>query len=92
MATDGALFCDGQYVDVEDNLDACVNALRDALSIEVMGYADAECMGGSCTAEAGASCSVAGSRSEALGSFGLLFLALFIGRRRTGSGQTGRKV
>lgn len=92
MATDGALFCDGQYVDVEGNLDACVNALRDALSIEVMGYADLECEGGSCEANAGASCSVAGSREEALGSFGLLFFALFIARRRRRSGQTGVKA
>lgn len=91
-ATDGALFCDGQYVNVEGNLDACVSALQDALSIEVTGYAEAECMEGSCTAEAGASCSLAGSQPEALGSFGLLFLALLIGRRRRSSGQTGSKA
>jgi hypothetical protein len=69
-----------------------VSALQDALSIEVTGYAEAECMEGSCTAEAGASCSLAGSRDEALGSFGLLFLALLVGRRRRASGQTGSKV
>jgi MYXO-CTERM domain-containing protein len=79
-------------VDVEGNLDSCVSALQDALSIEVTGYADAECMEGSCKAEAGASCSIAGSHEEALGSFGLLFLALFLGRRRRSSGQTGAKA
>ncbi len=91
-ATEGALFCDGKYVDVEGNLEACVNALRDSLSIEVMGYADLECAEGSCMAEAGASCSVAGSSQEALGFFGLLFVAVFVGRRRRRSGQTGEKV
>jgi MYXO-CTERM domain-containing protein len=91
MATEGALFCDGQYVDVEGDLDACVNALRDALSIEVTGYADLECQGGSCQAEAGASCSVSGSTEEALGSLGLLMLALFLATRTRASGQTGVK-
>ncbi len=58
---DGALFCDGQYVEVGDKLDACVAALEDAFQIKVTGYAygDAQCSNGSCTAEAGAGCSCA---------------------------------
>lgn len=57
---EGALFCDGQYIDHGGNLEECVAALQALLNIEVTGYANAECSGGSCTAEAGAeaSCSV----------------------------------
>ncbi len=81
-ASEGALFCDGQYVDVEGDLDACVEALRDLFNIEVEGYADAQCEGNTCTAEAGASCSVSGGTGGALGSTALLALAFFFGRRR----------
>ncbi len=91
-ATEGALFCDGKYVDVEGNLEACVTALQEALSIEVMGYADLECAEGSCKAEAGASCSVAGSTEGALGAMGLFFMAMFFGFKPRRSGQTGRKA
>lgn len=65
---EGALFCDGQYVDHGGNLDECVDALRDALDIEVSGYASAQggCEGNQCSAsaEAGgeASCAVAPNR------------------------------
>ncbi|MCP4447746.1 MAG: hypothetical protein GY811_20775 [Myxococcales bacterium] len=84
-ATEGALFCDGQYVDVEGDLDACIGALRDLLDIEVDGYANAECDGNTCTAEAGASCSVSGGTGGALGSMAPFAFALaffFSGRRR----------
>ena len=67
---------------MEGNLEACVTALQEALSIEVTGYADLECAEGSCKAEAGASCAVAGSGREALGSLGFLFFALVFGARR----------
>ncbi|MFP6684135.1 MAG: hypothetical protein VB934_05450 [Polyangiaceae bacterium] len=56
---EGALFCDGQYIDHGGNLDACVNALRDLLDIEVSGYASASCDNGECSAEAGGSVSCA---------------------------------
>ncbi len=51
---EGALFCDGQYVDHGGNLEECVNALRALLDIEVSGYASAgsRCEDGSCSAEA----------------------------------------
>ncbi len=61
-AEDGALFCDGQYVDHGDHLDQCVAALEAIIDANVEGYADgsSSCGGGSCQAEgeAGASCSV----------------------------------
>lgn len=89
----GALFCEGQYVDPREDIESCVNALRDALGIEVEGYAnaDASCSGGSCTAEAeaGISCSVArpGAGQGTQGGAGLLVLALgLVGLiRRSGS-------
>lgn len=54
-APEGALFCDGQYVDVGQSLDDCVAYLQASLNITVSGYA--ECVGNTCTAEATASCS-----------------------------------
>ncbi|MFO0762196.1 MAG: hypothetical protein U0359_37500 [Byssovorax sp.] len=56
-APEGALFCDGQYVDVGQSLDDCVAYLQASLNITVSGYA--ECKGNTCTAEASASCSCA---------------------------------
>ncbi len=71
-APDGALFCDGQYVDVGDQLDKCIADLKSLLQIEVKGYAygDAQCSGASCTAEgeAGFSCAQAGVTGESSGS------------------------
>lgn len=45
----GALFCDGQYVDHGDKLDMCIDALRAALDIEVTSEAtgEAACTSGS---------------------------------------------
>jgi MYXO-CTERM domain-containing protein len=89
---DGALFCDGQYVDVGDQLDQCVADLKSLLQIQVKGYAsgDAQCSNGSCTAEgkAGFSCAQAAagagdSSGNALGILGALAaFALAIGRRK----------
>lgn len=57
---DGALFCDGQYVDHGGHLDKCVTAIEAIIKEKVKGYAhgEASCSGSSCTAEgeAGASC------------------------------------
>jgi MYXO-CTERM domain-containing protein len=80
---EGALFCDGEYVDYGDNLDDCVLALKDLLDIEVEGYAMAECHDNSCEAEAGGSvgCQVAGG-GGASGLFTLLALFLFGATRR----------
>lgn len=97
-APEGALFCDGQYVDHGGNLAECSAALRAALDIEVdssaVGEASSSCDGGSCEAEAegeaeasaSSNCSMApvGLMSPAGGS-GLLSLGLlgsWIARRR----------
>jgi hypothetical protein len=52
--SEGAAFCDGQYVDVGDNFKDCLDAISAIVKVE--GYASAECSGNTCTAEAGASC------------------------------------
>jgi MYXO-CTERM domain-containing protein len=54
----GALFCDGQYVDHGGNLEECVDALKALFDIEVEGYARAECSGNTCEAEAGGSATI----------------------------------
>ncbi|MDH5675766.1 MAG: hypothetical protein OEZ06_26820 [Myxococcales bacterium] len=65
---EGALFCDGQYVDHGDNLDMCISALRAAVDVEVTGSAmgESSCDNGACMATGSAEgkitsdCSVAG--------------------------------
>jgi len=59
---EGALFCDGQYVDHGDNLKACADALKAALNIDVSGDVSgmAGCSGGKgCAAEGRASAKLA---------------------------------
>ncbi|UQA63619.1 hypothetical protein E8A73_011345 [Polyangium aurulentum] len=88
---EGALFCDGQYVDARDQLDKCVADLKALLNIEVQGYAygDANCERGTCTAEgeAGFSCSASNGESSdagtAFGIFGAVAaFGLALGRKR----------
>jgi hypothetical protein len=94
---DGALFCDGQFVDYGDNLQMCVDALRARLAVHVQASSSgsASCDGGQCTATGTAkvksSCSVAApgasnrhwaAPSAAL--FGLLGLGTWRRRRRRG--------
>jgi MYXO-CTERM domain-containing protein len=83
-STDGALFCDGHYVDVEGDLAACVSALKDLLNIEVSGYADASCEGNTCKAEAGVGCSIGAGQRGAVSFAGLFLLGMVLafGRRR----------
>lgn len=56
QSPEGALFCDGQYIDHGGNLENCVAALEAALSIEVdtsaTGMATSSCSNGSCEADA----------------------------------------
>jgi len=77
-APEGALFCDGQFVEVtKSNLDGCVNALRDLLDIEVEFEAEGSASGS-------VRCSVGEEPTRgaaALFGFGLLCLAS-IRRRR----------
>jgi hypothetical protein len=89
---EGALYCDGQYVDDGGNAKACMDALA-AIGAHVEGYADAsaECSGGSCEAEAEAGCSLAsispkkpsGSAPYVVGLIGALGALVFGLRRRS---------
>jgi len=60
---EGALFCDGQFVDDNGNLDACIAAIEAAVDIQVdaTGTADGDCTGNQCqgTAEGSVSSSCA---------------------------------
>jgi MYXO-CTERM domain-containing protein len=91
---EGAVFCDGQYVDRGNNAEECVAALNAALDVEVEGSASSsgECAGGRCEGEAeakgSAKCAVSNpGAARGLGtSVGLLALvaAAAIARRRRG--------
>lgn len=84
---DGALFCDGQYVDHNDNLDMCIDALRSALDVEVdvSARGSSMCDGGTCSAEGevSAGCAIAPADKPVgpLALFGLL-AALLSSRAR----------
>ena len=54
---EGALFCEGNYVDTNNNLDSCVEALRQKLDVQVEGYSEGMCANGTCAGEAGGSAS-----------------------------------
>jgi len=58
---EGALFCDGQYVDVGQSLQECIDALRATFDVQVEGSASAQCSGNQCTGEAEGSVSCAAS-------------------------------
>jgi len=76
---DGSLFCDGQYVDHDGNLQECISSLRALLDIDVTGEASGSCGGGRCEGEASGSvaCSVdPEGRSVPLGALALLMLGL----------------
>jgi MYXO-CTERM domain-containing protein len=80
---DGALFCDGQYVDHGNNLEDCIAALDAALGIEVTGYAS--CEGNSC--EAGFTCTCSSDpthsgRNAGIVTLGVLFAFGFARRRK----------
>jgi MYXO-CTERM domain-containing protein len=90
----GALFCNGQYVDVGNNLQSCEDALKAALNITVTAHADASgessCTSGqgceaSGQAKASASCALAPGFSGSAPSGWILAglgLAAFGARRR----------
>lgn len=87
---DGALFCDGNYVDARDQLEKCMDYLEGVLKIDVEGYvsAEASCSGNTCEAEAeaGISCSAAPARTSpwSLSALGgaALGVGLLVARRR----------
>jgi hypothetical protein len=88
---DGALFCDGQYVDHGGNLDDCIDALKAELDIEVDASARGSCSGNKCEgeAEASVSCGVAKNSGGASDLTGIAALGLFgmVARRRSRARQ-----
>ncbi len=89
---DGALFCDGQYVDHGGKLAECVAALDAILNLEVDASASASCSNGSCSAEAEASISCFGTiHPERDSPAGLLGLVLGAGLL-AGAGRYRRRT
>ena len=83
----GALFCNGEFVDDGGNLQECVDALKALLNIEVSGYSHGECSGNMCEGEAGGaiscSCDETGPDKTAwLGALGVVFIVAATRRRR----------
>ncbi len=92
----GALFCDGQFIDHGDNLVECIESLIELLDIRVVGYANGECNGNSCEGEAGGSISCGVSRdggsdgaAPAWALVGLAAVAGMARARRRRSGPRG---
>lgn len=91
---EGALFCDGDYVDHGNHLQECIDALEAALNLKVETHAEASCAGNTCKAQAGAkissggvSCAAAsvdgdGTGVGAAGASALVALALLATRAR----------
>jgi MYXO-CTERM domain-containing protein len=89
---EGALFCDGQYVDNGGNLAECTAAIEAWLaaqaSFEASGSASGECNGGTCEAEAegeaSASCSTVPGGPAGFGAalIGMIVAGAALGRRR----------
>ena len=87
----GALFCDGNYVDTGNNLSNCINALNAVLKLRVDVSGSASCSGNTCEAEGTASigaCSASpvSPASRPLGAAGAVLglgaLAFLVRRRR----------
>lgn len=85
---DGALYCDGEYIDHGGNLEECVNALKALFDIEVSGYAS--CDGNSCEAggEATLTCNVAPEQDQR----GWLFGVMLAGGLLAGAGRVRRRL
>jgi MYXO-CTERM domain-containing protein len=87
QSPEGALYCDGQYVDTGNNLECCLSALSAYLEVDVTANGSAACSGGSCSAQGSASCSASIGPSptrEGLPYFlgGLALAGLGVARRR----------
>jgi hypothetical protein len=90
----GALFCNGDYVDVEHSVDECIEAIKDALptvTVDASARGQSNCSGSTCTAsgEAEASADCAFSPRASTNSAGALALFAALGafsfRRRRSS-------
>ena len=81
---EGALFCDGNYVDAGNNLQECIAALQALFNIEVYADGSAMCSGNTCSAEGevGCSCTSNGAGDLPLAVLGLGFVAVAVRRRR----------
>jgi hypothetical protein len=69
---EGALFCDGNYVDHDGNLEECLDSLRGLLNVMVSG--SASCSGNSCEAEGAISCSCTAADAQQDMQGGALFV------------------
>jgi hypothetical protein len=89
---DGAVYCDGQYIDHGGNLQECINALK-AINVQVEGSAEGSCSEGEChgSAEGSASCALGGPTNDAGGGVLLaLGTALGLGHLRRSRRRAGR--
>lgn len=80
-----ALFCDGKWVDVGYDVNACVAQIEDLLNGEVEGQASLQCSGGECSFDSSGllSCSVDDGRSGGPAALATALLMLgFAGVRR----------
>jgi MYXO-CTERM domain-containing protein len=82
----GALFCDGEYVDDNGNLQSCIDALDKFLKEHVDASASGSCTDNSCTGEAQASCKCStparGDAGTPAGLAAAAFAALAVAARR----------
>jgi MYXO-CTERM domain-containing protein len=82
---EGALFCDGQYVDAGNNLEECFAALKAIFDIDVDASGSASCEGNTCMAEGEVSCNCTADGAgdlELAGKMGLGLLVFGATRRR----------
>jgi MYXO-CTERM domain-containing protein len=85
---EGALFCDGQYVDTGNNLQNCLDALNKILNIKVTASASGECNGGTCEGRAdvnASACNTSPGPTPPLGAGAILLGAIaaaFVRARR----------
>jgi MYXO-CTERM domain-containing protein len=89
---EGALFCDGEYVDTGNNLQNCIDALNAVLNVKVQASGSASCAGNECNAEgtASASCASAPATDGVNGGAifaGLGLVAVAATRRRKRAGR-----
>jgi MYXO-CTERM domain-containing protein len=89
---EGALFCNGQYIDHGGNLQDCIASLnawlKSKVDVSAQGTASGQCMNGACTGEAEgsakASCATVpgGPAGAGVALFGMVLAGAALGRRR----------
>jgi hypothetical protein len=75
---DGALFCNGEYIDHNGSVDECIKALRDALptiTVDVSARGEASCANNTCMAKGSASANCAFAPSAPGSDLALAFAA-----------------